>query len=123
LTEYVNALQDAGQSTGDITGFVVAINGKVQSAEIYSSNLLFRKMWRKLLSARATEAISKKDAPAVPPPSVAEVVRLLTAAKSGEKNLRKPNSETQIDTVETESSIYSETRTADGWIHRSYLFK
>jgi hypothetical protein len=123
VAEYVNALQVASEATADIAGFAVAINGKVRSAQIYSSNKLFRKMWSKLLAASATKAISEKDALVSPLPSATEVKHLLTAAESGEKSMREPNSETRIDTVEGKTSIYSETRTAGRWIHRSYLIK
>src|SRR6185437_9869874 len=47
---YVATLQPAGQRESDIIGYVFAINGKLDSAEIYPSNALFRKMWPKLLT-------------------------------------------------------------------------
>jgi hypothetical protein len=58
---YIAALQPAGQQEQNIIGYVFAVNGKVNSAEIYTSNALFRKMWPKLLTANATEAIAKKS--------------------------------------------------------------
>ena len=59
---YISALQGAGELGDDIVGYVFAINGKINSADVYASNALFRKMWRKLLAANVTEAISEKDA-------------------------------------------------------------
>ena len=40
-------------------GYVFAINGKVNSADIYGSNVLFKKLWPKLLKANAIEAIAE----------------------------------------------------------------
>jgi hypothetical protein len=121
---YVNALQNAGRSQGDIVGYVVAINGTIKSAQLYSSNMLFRKMWRKQLSASATEAIGKKGGPLAPLPIAPDVERLLTAAETGKASLRHPNTETHLTTIENDSSIYAETRTAErGRIHSSYLLK
>jgi hypothetical protein len=42
---YVEALQAAGESGDDIIGFVFAVNGALNSADVYPSNGLFRKMW------------------------------------------------------------------------------
>ena len=54
---YVSALQDAGKGSDDIIGYAFAVNGKLNSADVDSSNGLFRKMWPKQLQAAATEAI------------------------------------------------------------------
>ena len=54
---YDSALQDAGKGSDDIIGYAFAVNGKLNSADVYSSNGLFRKMWPKQLQAAATEAI------------------------------------------------------------------
>ena len=61
-TAYIAALQGAGETGNDIVGYVFAINGKINSGDVYASNALFRKMWSKLLAANVTEAISVKDA-------------------------------------------------------------
>ena len=49
----------------DVVGYVFAVNGKLNSADLYPSNALFRKMWAKLLRASATEAIADADATAL----------------------------------------------------------
>ncbi len=51
------ALQPAGERDADVIGYVSAIGGKFNSAEVYPSNGLSRKMWPKLLKASVTEAI------------------------------------------------------------------
>ena len=44
----------------DVVGYVVAINGRTVSANVYPSNGLFQKMWGKQLAAVVTEAIGDK---------------------------------------------------------------
>ena len=63
---YVAALKRPARQGDDIVGYVFAVNGKLNSAEIYESNGLFRKMWPKLLDASATEAISHRNDPKTP---------------------------------------------------------
>jgi hypothetical protein len=41
---YLNALTGAGEKADDVIGYVFAVNGKLNSAEVYPSNGLFRKM-------------------------------------------------------------------------------
>ena len=77
---YVAALKAAGEAGDDIVGYVFAVNGKLNSAEIYESNGLFRKMWPKLLDASATEAISRRNDVNNAAPPIAAVNAFLGAA-------------------------------------------
>ena len=57
IDEYVDKLRKAPQSEKRVIGFAIAINGKVESAEIYGSSLLLQKMWPKMLRAAAIDAL------------------------------------------------------------------
>ena len=59
---YVKALSAIADSKTDVIGYVFAINGKINSADIYASNTLFKKLWPKLLQASAIEAWLNYDA-------------------------------------------------------------
>ena len=61
--EYVNALRSIIKDRKHIIGFVFAINGQLNTAEVYGSENLFRQLWPKLLRTAAVEAFaeSKKD--------------------------------------------------------------
>src|SRR5204863_8478396 len=74
---YVKTLKAAGETDNDIVGYVFAVNGKLNSADVYPSNALFRKMWAKLLNPSATEAISHKDAQRAAAPSIEALPALL----------------------------------------------
>ena len=121
---YVKALKAAGEKGDDIIGYVFAINGQLNSAEIYPSNALFRKMWAKLLDANATEAIGEKTAGGAAPPSIDVVTAFLAASERGEKSEKQLPNEVRLETRDSEGALYLETRRRDGgWVHRSYLAK
>jgi ARG and Rhodanese-Phosphatase-superfamily-associated Protein domain len=120
---YTAALKAAGAADDDIVGYVFAVNGKLNSAEIYESNGLFRKMWPKLLDASATEAIGHRDDPKGAAPPIAAVTAFLdapTAAKPVEVPL---NFGVRRVTRETDNELVFETASPVGWVHRSYLAK
>ena len=50
---YINTLSGLLQSRSDVIGYVLAINGKVTSADVYASHALFAKLWPKLLKSNA----------------------------------------------------------------------
>jgi hypothetical protein len=122
--DYIAALQPAGEQERDTIGYVFAVNGKLNSAEIYTSNALFRKMWPKLLTANATEAIAKKGDRSETMPSVAEVAAFLKDAEAGTASKRALTQFVELETRQTARALYFETRRSNGmWVHRSYLAK
>jgi hypothetical protein len=124
LAAYIGKLQDAGELETDVIGYVYVINGKINGGDIYASNALFRKMWRKQLAANVTEAISKKDPAPAAPPSVNEVQTFLTTAETGSKTARAINASVRLKTLDHDTSAYAETSRSNGtWVHRNYLAK
>jgi hypothetical protein len=125
--EYVKALQPLGEKDDDILGYIFAVNGKLNSADIYPSNGLFRKMWPKLLRASATEALTERNGKAEPPPPVTEASGFLAspaAAASIEKNVGSGGS---IEMRESAKTLFMEAKPAaapaGAWVHRNYLAK
>jgi hypothetical protein len=127
---YVKALQPAGEAGDDVIGYVFAINGKLNSADLYPSNGLFRKMWPKLLAANAVEAIGDKAAgKAATLPSEAEVLAFLKSAEAG-KGVEQPLiGGNKLETREAAGALFFETRVPSApsasatWVHRNYLAK
>jgi hypothetical protein len=121
---YTAALQGAGESDVDIVGYVFAVNGKINSADVYASNALFRTMWPKLLAANVTEAIGEKDTGGAAPPTVNDIERFLAAAGTAPASVRTLNGNVQLATRDGASALYTETRRTDGsWVHQNYLAK
>jgi hypothetical protein len=119
---YFEALRSAGESADDIVGYVFAINGKITGGDVYTSSALFRKMWRKLLIANITEAISEKNGARASPPSLDDVQAFLTAADSAPKSERALNTGVRLATSGGDRYVSMEIKRADGgWVHRNYL--
>ena len=124
---YIKALKAAGEKDDDIVGFVFAVNGELNSADVYPSNGLFRKMWIKLITASAIEAIGHKDQPAVAPPSVEAVTAFLAVADAGTASEKALNAGVKLETREADKAYLFETaRVASptspaSWVHRNYL--
>jgi hypothetical protein len=129
-TAYVKALKEAGDNADDIIGYVFAINGKLNSADLYPSNGLFRKMWPKLLDANAVEAIGDKAAAGAAPPSNADVLTFLKAAEAGKAVEQPLTKAIKLETREAAGALFFESRrvpSAPGadaaWVHRNYIAK
>jgi hypothetical protein len=130
---YIKALKAAGEKGDDIVGFVFAINGQLNSADVYPSNGLFRKMWTKLLTASAIEAIGHKDEPNAAPPTVDAVTAFITAAEGGKASEKALNAGVKLETRDSDKAYYFETARAAAlgtapspaaaWVHRNYLAK
>src|SRR5262245_24331574 len=123
---YLAALKAKGEAEPDILGYVVAINGHMNSANLYPSNAMFRKMWDKQLVAVVTEAIGEKSGagPAGPAPAVAKAGEFLAEAERGKPLERAGAADTRQETRDGDKALYNEARSGDGgWLHRSYLAK
>ncbi|MEW6745180.1 MAG: DUF6569 family protein [Planctomycetota bacterium] len=60
--EYIEKLSPVANEHEDAVGVVVAINGKVASAEVYGSHRLLVRLWPKLLEAAALQAVAEQRA-------------------------------------------------------------
>jgi hypothetical protein len=61
IYKYLNKLTPNIQDKKDVIGFAVAVNGKLQSADVYASAELFRKLQLKLLRAAAIQALAERS--------------------------------------------------------------
>jgi len=108
LEPYVNALRGLGDSSSNVIGAAIAINGAVYGAEIYASNNLFREMWPRLLRAFAIQAIALQDTQPTTPPSAHDVKAFITNAETGQNT----------------KALLSVFRQPSGdWIYKSYVAK
>jgi hypothetical protein len=119
---YFDALRSPVESADNIVGYVFAINGKITGGDVYASSALFRKMWRKLLIANITEAISEKNGSRASPPSLDDVQAFLAAADSVPPSERALNTGVRLATGGGDGYVSMEIKRADGgWVHRNYL--
>ena len=124
---YINALNGIVQNKADVIGYVFAINGHVNSADVYASHTLFAKLWPKLLKASAVEAIAELDKPAKAEPVAEETVHAFLA--DSEQPNAKPKdvtSRVRMVTREDDKNAFFETQDRDqkdAWVHRNYIRK
>ncbi|MEW6363891.1 MAG: DUF6569 family protein [Acidobacteriota bacterium] len=83
--EYLQTLRGALDAEDDAIGFVACVNGKVASADIYGSAAILEKVWEKMLTASAQEAIAESAAAGAassPVPAAAEIVAFILKAEA-----------------------------------------
>ena len=124
---YINALSGITQNKNDVIGYAFAINGKVNSADVYASRDLFVKLWPKLLKASAVEAIAELNEESNPAALEQDAVTAFLADSEKPSPAEKSVTErVKLVTRENDRGIFFETRDRqknDAWIHRNYIRK
>lgn len=121
---FVETLLPRGELEPDVVGLVIAVNGRIASADIYPSNALFRKLWPKHVNAAATEAISQrsKSGDTAANPSVADVQAFLDDADKTEPQEQKLSDTLRLEVSEGEKVEVFATRMLGGaLLHRNLL--
>ncbi|HZV21526.1 MAG TPA: DUF6569 family protein [Hyphomicrobiales bacterium] len=123
-SQYIEALEGKA-GADDIVGFAFAVNGRINSADVYPSNALFRKMWNKLLTASVTEAVSERlNAANFAEPSVEAVRAFLQNAENGKANVEKVGALAEQDIRDADAALFVQAARSNGsWVHRNYLAK
>ncbi|MCI0680787.1 MAG: hypothetical protein L0Y71_01675 [Gemmataceae bacterium] len=124
---YINELSPLAQRQDGTIGLVVAINGKVQSADVYASSDLFHRVWPKLLQASAVAAVSERQAGAKSAAPTTEAVQsFLAAPEEGQAYRQTLTARVNLIRQETPQTVLFETcDTGQGnlIVHRCYLGK
>ena len=124
---YISALSGLLRNKTDVIGFAFAINGKVNSADVYASHALFAKLWPKLLKATATEALAELDQQAKAEPVASETIHeFLADSEQPKPKSKEVTQRVRVVTREDEQNIFFETqdrREKDAWVHRNYIRK
>jgi len=124
---YVRALAPLLDAHPEAVGYAFAIDGELNSAELYGSPALFRELWPKLVRASAVEAVAERTEGAPHTPPGLEAVRaFLDEADEGATHAKPALAGTRTIDRETSSRVVIETQETarpNAWIHRSYLKK
>lgn len=131
LKEQSKAYDAAFKTKGEekaVLGYVVAINGKLSSADIYPSNGLHKKMWEKNLQTIITEAIASEDEyEGEAMPKLSEAQAFLQRGNDKSKATSKEDivvTGILLETQETEDEYGFVTKREDGdFVHRNILAK
>ncbi len=124
---YTKSLSRIVDNSSDVIGYVFAINGKVNSSDVYASNVLFKKLWPKLLKASAIEAIAAlSDDRSSEPVTKDEVRKFLSSSEDAKADEKDVTPRTSLVKRETSEDVFFETRdkaSKSGWVHRNYIKK
>ena len=119
-------LRDIAGGKNDVIGYAVAVNGVVQSADVYASNALFEKVWPKLLKASAVDALSQMNPGPHRAPAADSVRAFLADAENGQPSRVQGAHRGTTLRFETPTQLLLETADpaqARVVLHRSYLAK
>jgi len=124
---YIKALSGIADGKTDVIGYVFAINGKINSADIYASNVLFKKLWPKLLQASAIEAVAEvRQGQKFEAPKPVEVEGFLKDGDAGPEQQKNVSGRVQMVTRDSKENISFDTRDrakADVVVHRNIIKK
>ena len=125
--EYVRKLSGLIEGRSDVIGYAFAVNGKINSADVYVSNALFKKLWPRMLKAAAVEAVAEKDerSSATPAAKPEEIKAFMSDADRGPANERAASGSARIVTRDKKDSAVYEARDEKSKtvVHRAYVKK
>lgn len=122
--EYVAKLSSLLRGKTDVIGYAFAINGEINSADIYVSNHLFNKLWPRMLKAAAVEAVAEgnRSTANAPAPKPAAIKGFLTESEKGKEKERTTSGKSKVITRESDgNAVYEARDKADAVIHRNYI--
>ena len=124
--QIVKALKGLAGQHADAVGFAFAINGELNSAEAYTSPRLFHKLWKKLVTSAAVEAISEqtRQTQQKPEPTPEVVARFLAESEEANAESREITDRVVLRTHRQPKSVLFETqdkKSPHPWLHRNYI--
>lgn len=128
LDKYTKELAKITEGKKDVLGYVVAVNGQIDGADIYGATVLFEKSWPRLLKGCAADALAEfaKDKKIVPP-TVETVKKFLSDANQGKKETSKDVSpRVQVKTKEADKNLVIESTDRNNGnqvIRKNYIAK
>lgn len=108
--EYIKALNSVIDDKHDVIGYAFAINGKINSADIYGNHALFAKLWPKLLRSSAVEAFAElQKGRTFAAPTTQPVAACIADAESGKASTEEVTPRVSIVTKETDKNVVFQT--------------
>ena len=125
--KYLTEVSNLPENHDDVIGYAFAINSQVNSADVYSSNRLFKTMWPKLIRAAAAEAFSElKEGEEFAPPTSADVQACIDDVGKAQTREFAVSGMSKTYIQESNLNVLFETRNllnGGTWVHRNYVRK
>jgi hypothetical protein len=127
VAAYEKALKGCVKDKDDVIGLAIAINGQMNSGDVYASHELFLKLWPKLLQASAIEAVTElKKGKKFDPATLAAAKAWFAEAEKGKRSDADVNKRLAEVRLETKKTLLFETLDRDqkgACLRRSYVAK
>jgi len=125
VAAYEKALKGTLDGKNDVIGIAIAVNGKMNSADVYASHELFLKLWPKVLNACAIEAVTEmQPGKKFEPATLNTAKAFLADAEKGKRIDKDINARLAEVTQESEKLLLFETldrEQKNACLRRSYL--
>ena len=126
VDDYIRKLGSVINGQSDVIGYAFAVNGQINSADIYVSNALFKKLWMKMLKASATEAVSQANGVRLADPVKADAVKgFMDDADRAKSKEQSVGAGARLVTREDKDNVMFEARDerSKTVVHKSYVKK
>jgi hypothetical protein len=127
VATYSKNLSGMLKGKNDVVGFAFAINGQINSADIFASSALFRKLWPPLLEATVIEAIAELQKDKKFPEVKARAIKaFMQDADQGKSSNQEVTKRIRMVTQETKKNLLykTEDRQQKGLVlHKNYIAK
>lgn len=105
----------------NVIGYAFAINGKINTADIYANEALFKKLWPKAVDAAVTESIGEyKKGSKHKTPTTAEIKQWLVESNKGKKQSKKIRQGLIQETTENNKNVRFDTYSGKGKDRKIY---
>lgn len=126
VTAYQKAIAQKLPKLDGVVGFAFAINGEINSADIYASYDLFLQLWPKVLESTIMEAVVTEGSTAVTEVSPNDIVAWFHSIESANVKSEEINQSSEQQVKESESDVLYEAVIKGEkreWIHKNYIKK
>ena len=104
--EYQDQFSQTVRKYDDLIGYAFAINGELNSADLYASRALFKKLWPKLLEASAAEAFANLEKEkSYATPTVEDLENWLKKAREGKAKSRRVTDRVHSQVRESDENV------------------
>lgn len=128
ITDYKKKFLPLIKNKNNVIGYAFAINGELNSANIYANSSLLKKLWPKIIDAAATESVSEyKNGLSFKNPTSLATHEWMDKLQQGKKTSREIKPGLIQDTIENETDVrfdtYSNDKTKGKKLYRQNFIK
>jgi len=126
VDDYIRHLSALTDGKSDVIGYAFAVNGKINSADVYVSSSLFKKVWPKMLKAAATEAVAEsRGVRLAAPVKAGDIEGFIGDSEKARAKEQSVGAGARLVTREDKDNVMFETRDekSKAVVHKSYVKK